>query len=71
MEQISIDKAKDIAKKKGLRPGRVRTTKNAVQFTKGGNGNVIPISWDDFEADLKNRNLAIYESGSWLKIMKK
>jgi hypothetical protein len=70
MEQISIEKAKEIAKKKGLKPGRIRTTKSAVQLTKGGNRNVIPITWEEFEMDLKTRKLAIYESGGWLKIMK-
>ena len=36
MEQISLDKAKEIAKKKGLKPGRVKGT-NGIQFTKGSN----------------------------------
>ena len=34
MEQINVDKAKEIAKKKGLKPGRVKGT-NGIQFTKG------------------------------------
>ena len=71
MDQITIKKAKDIAKKKGLKPGRVKTTKSGVQLTKGHNMNVEVISWDQFEKDLKKRELAIYESGGWLKIMKK
>ncbi len=71
MDQISINKAKEIAKKKGLKPGRVKTTKSGVQLTKGHNQNVEVISWDQFEKDLKKRGLAVYESGGWLKIMKK
>lgn len=70
MEKVSIDKAKLLAKNKGLKPGRVRTTKNAVQFTKGGNLNVQPISWEEFEKFLKERKLAIYNWNGWLKIMK-
>jgi acetylglutamate kinase len=71
MEPISIEKAKEIAKKKGLKPGRVRTTKTAVQLTKGKNENVIIISWDEFEDNLKKRKLGIYESSGWMRIMRK
>lgn len=71
MEPISIAQAKEIAKKKGLKPGRVRTTSSGVQLTKGRNLNVNIISWDEFEESLKKRKLAIYNSGGWIKIMKK
>ena len=70
MEQISVDKAKDIAKKKGLKPGRVKGT-NGIQFTKGNNDRLEIIGWDDFEKTLKSRGLAVFESGGWMKIMKK
>ena len=70
MEQISVDKAKDIAKKKGLKPGRVKGT-NGVQFTKGSNARLEIIGWEDFEKTLKQRGLAVFESGGWMKIMKK
>ena len=71
MEPITIEKVKEIAKKNGLKPGRVRTTKAGVQLTKGNNRNVLIISWDEFEQNLKQRKLATYESGGWIKIMKK
>ncbi|OPY34164.1 MAG: hypothetical protein A4E32_00434 [Methanomassiliicoccales archaeon PtaU1.Bin124] len=70
MEQISLDKAKDIAKKKGLKPGRVKGT-NGIQFTKGNNPRLETVSWDDFEKTLGKRGLAVFESGGWMKIMKK
>ncbi len=70
MEQISLSKAKEIAKKKGLKPGRVKGTEG-VQFTKGNNDRLEIISWDMFENSLKERGLAVYESGGWMKIMKK
>ena len=63
-----IAKAKQIAKIKGLNPGKVKGTEG-VQFTKGTNGRLDVISWDEFEAILKKRNLAVYESGGWMKIM--
>ena len=70
METISLDKAKSIAGKKGLKPGRVKGT-TGVQFTKGKNPRLEIIGWDEFEKTLAKRKLAIYESGGWMKIMKK
>lgn len=70
MEQINVDKAKEIAKKKGLKPGRVKGT-NGIQFTKGSNDRLEIIPWDDFEKTLKARGLGVFESGGWMKIMKK
>ena len=69
MEPISMEKAKKIADNKGLKPGRVKGTEG-VQFTKGKNQRLDVITWDEFEAALKKRKLAIYESGGWMKIMK-
>jgi len=70
MEPISIDKAVDIAKKKGLKAGRVKGT-DGVQFTKGSNDRLEVIDWDEFKKTLKDRKLQVYESGGWMKIMKK
>lgn len=70
MEEITLDRAKTIAKRKGLKPGRVKGT-NGVQFTKGRNPRLETIDWEDFEKTLKRRRLAVYESGGWMKIMKR
>jgi len=70
MEPISVDKAMEIAKKKGIKPGRVKGT-NGIQFTKGRNSRLEIIDWDDFKSTLSKRRLAVYESGGWMKIMKK
>ena len=70
MEKIDLGKAKNIAQKKGLKPGKVKGT-DGIQFTKGNNDRLEIISWDDFEKTLKNRGLSVYESGGWMKIMKK
>lgn len=69
MEKIDFGKAQLIAKAKGLQPGRVKGTQG-VQFTKGTNDRLTVISWDEFEQALKQRELAVYESGGWMKIMK-
>ena len=69
MERIDLDKAKVIAKNKGLEPGKVKGT-SGIQFTKGKNNRLDVIEWAEFEKILKERKLAIYESGGWMKIMK-
>ncbi len=69
MSKIDLAKAKKIAGVKGLKPGKVKGT-SGVQFTKGKNTRLSVIEWDEFEKILKQRNLAIYESGGWMKIMK-
>ena len=70
MEPVSIESAIEKAKKKGLRPGRVKGTVG-VQFTKGRNRRLEEISWDDFRKTLKERGLQVYQSSGYLKIMKK
>ena len=69
MDKITFEKAKTIAEKKGLKPGKVKGT-NGIQFTKGTNNRLNVISWDEFEKLLKERKLAVYESAGWMKIMK-
>ena len=69
MEKISVSKAREIAEKKGLKPGLVKGT-DGIQFTKGDNPRLDVIDWDEFEEKLDERDLAVYESGGWMKIMK-
>lgn len=70
MEPISVEAAIEKAKKKGLRAGRVRGT-DGIQFTKGRNERIVVIDWDEFRQTLANRKLQVYESGGWMKIMRK
>lgn len=70
MERITFERAKRIADNKGLKPGRVKGT-DGIQFTKGNNNRLDVITWDEFENALETRGLAVYESGGWMKIMKK
>ena len=70
MEPISVDDAIKIAKRKGLKPGRVKNTQG-IQFTKGKNDRLEIIDWDEFKTTLTKRKLQVYESGGWMKIMKK
>lgn len=66
---ISVEHAREIAAKKGLKPAKVKGT-SKVQFTKGRNANVEPVDWSVFESLLAKRHLAVYESGGFMKIMK-
>lgn len=68
-EKASIEKVKTIAKMKGLKPGRVLGT-TAVQLTKGDNSHIGIISWEEFQKLLRDRKLAVYEYGGFMKIMK-
>lgn len=70
MEPVSVEDAIEKAKKKGLRPGRVKGTEG-VQFTKGRNNRIEVISWDEFRTTLAERQLEVYESSGFMKIMKK
>ncbi len=70
MEPISAERAMRIAQEKGLSPGKVRGT-DGVQFTKGTNARLEVIGWDEFKQLLQTRGLQVYESGGWMKIMKK
>ena len=68
MEKISVRKAKEIADKKNLKPGLVKGT-DGIQFTKGNNDRIETVSWSEFEEKLEERDLAVFESGGWMKIM--
>ncbi len=70
MEPVTVEDAIEKAKKKGLRPGRVKGT-DGIQFTKGRNNRIEVISWDDFRNTLAERKLEVYESSGFMKIMKK
>lgn len=69
MQKIDLERAQNIAKNKGLVPGKVKGT-DGVQFTKGRNNRLDVIGWEEFAETLERRGLAIYESGGWMKIMK-
>ena len=70
MEEITVGAARKIAEGKGLKPGRVVGT-NGIQFTKGANRRIETIDWNEFERTLSERGLAVFESGGWMKIMKR
>lgn len=71
MERLSIEQAKEICKKKGLTPGKVKGSRDAIQLTKGKNARLEKISWDEFQDLLARKKLAVYSWKGWLKIGKR
>ena len=70
MEPVSIEAAIEKAKKKGLKPGRVKGT-DGIQFTKGRNERIEVITWEEFRQILADRKLEVFDSGGFMKIMKR
>ena len=65
-----MDEVRQIADEKGLQPGRVRGTEQ-IRFTKGESDRVEGIDWSTFEVTAQRRNLGVYESGGWMKLMRR
>lgn len=70
LQPISLEKAKTIAAEKGLYPTKVKGT-DTVRFSNGKNPKLEVVDWSEFEKVLSSRRLAVYESGGWMKIMRK
>lgn len=70
MEPVSVESAIEKAKKKGLKPGRVKGT-SGIKFTKGPSKQIEVISWNEFRKTLRERRLQVYESSGSMKIMKR
>ena len=70
LREIDFEEARRIAAQKGLQPGRVRGTEQ-VRFTTGSNERLEVIDWTTFEQTVRRRNLGVYESGGWMKLMRK
>src|SRR2546425_4080528 len=70
MEPVSIEEAIEKAKKKGLRPGRVKGT-DGIQFTKGRNNRIEVITWDEFRSTLADRQLEVFDSNGFMIFMKR
>jgi len=69
LEKVSVEEARAIAERAGLKPGKVVGTE-IIRFIKVPKENLEEISWDDFGRILRENNLAIYRWKDWLKIMK-
>ena len=70
LREIDIEEAKRIAANRGLLPSRVRGT-STLRFSNGTNERLEIIDWTEFERILTRRELGIFESGGWMKLMKR
>ena len=70
LREIDFRTARQIADAKGLRPAKVKGT-STLRFSRADNDLMDFITWDEFERDATSRRLAVYESGGWMKLMRK
>ena len=70
LRQIDFDAAKRIAAEKGLSPSKVRGT-DTLRFSKTPNEKLQVITWEEFQTTADSRKLAVYESGGWMKLMRR
>jgi len=70
LQPISFEQAREIATRKGLTPTRVRGT-HTIRFAKGENAKLEPIDWVEFERVAAERKLTIFESGGFMKMMRR
>jgi len=70
LQPISFDLARQIATRKGLTPSRVRGTET-IRFAKGQSEKLEPIEWPEFERIAQERRLTVYESGGFMKLMRR
>ncbi|MEK6986997.1 MAG: hypothetical protein AABX97_02740 [Candidatus Thermoplasmatota archaeon] len=70
LREISFDVARKIAAEKGLQPSKVKGT-NTLRFSKSPSDKLQVITWDEFQQTASKRNLAVYESAGWMKLMTK
>lgn len=73
LHAYSPEETKMWAKKKNLGPGRVKGTKDGIQFVeKGGSDKVDEVDWEFFDSVLKKKKLAVYGTKEgWMRIMRK
>jgi hypothetical protein len=70
LRQISFADARKIAIEKGLHPSKVKG-RDTLRFSKRPSDKLQVITWDEFEQKATSRDLAVYESAGWMKLMKK
>ena len=71
MKKITINQTKEIAKKYGLSPCRIKGTE-VVNIRKKKNERYEDVAWDEFERILKKHGLSVYKAteSDFLKLMR-
>jgi|ADurb_Cas_03_Slu_FD_contig_31_813419_length_920_multi_3_in_0_out_0_2 hypothetical protein len=71
LHKYTLAEVKRWADEKGLKPGKVKNTKNRVYFTKGETESLEIIDWPEFEKFLKEKDLSVWGTDEgWMKIFK-
>ena len=70
LKQIDFETARKLAAEKGLSPSKVRGTET-LRFSKTPSDKLQVITWEEFRITAESRRLAVYESGGWMKLMRK
>jgi len=70
LKPIDFETARRIATEKGLSPSKVRGT-DTLRFSRTPNDKLQVITWEEFQITAESRRLAVYESGGWMKLMRK
>ncbi len=70
LRKISIREARDVAAHARIYPAVVRGT-TTLRFSKRPlDPRLEEISWEQFERYARDRGVAVYEAGGWLRIMR-
>jgi hypothetical protein len=70
LQPITFEDARRIATQKGLTPSRVRGTET-IRFARGASEKLEAIEWPEFERIARERKLTVYESGGFMKLMRR
>ena len=70
LRQIDFETARTIAAQKGLSPSKVKGTET-LRFSKTPSEKLQVITWEEFQQTAESRELAVYESGGWMKLMRR
>ena len=70
LRQIDFETARQIAAEKGLSPSKVMGTET-LRFSKTPNDKLQVITCDEFQRTAESRELVVYESGGWMKLMRR
>ena len=67
MKRITLEEAKKLAERRGLKPARLKGTE-IISFVRDYGTRYAPLSWEELEKLVKENEGEIYESNGWIKI---
>jgi hypothetical protein len=67
LKRITLEEAKKLAERRGLKPARLKGTE-IISFVRDYGTRYAPLSWEELEKLVKENEGEIYESNGWIKI---